>query len=77
MASNKLLVQKHRAKTLEEGLARVEVTLCRGLITQARDLAKQRRCPLWQVVQDALIVATGNAAAGKATQNDTGDKPCD
>lgn len=37
MASNKLLVQKHRAKTLEEGLARVEVTLCRGLITQARD----------------------------------------
>jgi hypothetical protein len=64
MTSNKLLVQKHRAKNAAEGLGRMEVTLGRGLITQARDLAQQRRCPLWQVVQDALLayIPTGNAA---------------
>ena len=70
-------VQKHRAKMLEEGLGRMEVTLGRGLIKQARARATQRRCPLWQVVQDALMIATGTAAAGKAAQIDNGDKPCE
>ena len=58
----KIRVQKHRAKMVEEGLARMEVTLGRGLTTQARALAQQQRIPLWQVVQDALIahLATGN-----------------
>ena len=74
---NTASVQKSRAKMATAGYARMEVTLGRGLLKQARDLAKQRRCPLWQVVQDALIVATGNAAAGKAAQIDNGDKPCD
>jgi hypothetical protein len=32
MTSNKLFVQKHRAKNTEEGLARMEVTLARELV---------------------------------------------
>ena len=59
---NTASVRKCRAKNAEEGLGRMEVTLGRGLIAQARHLARRQRCPLWQVVQDALIayVATGN-----------------
>ena len=39
MTGNKLLVQKHRARAIEEGLGRMQVTLGRGLIQQSRDLA--------------------------------------
>jgi hypothetical protein len=62
MTKQAVLVQKHRANMAEEGNARMEVTLGRGLISQARDLAKQKRCPLWEVVEQALLayVATGN-----------------
>ena len=74
---NTALVEKHRAKMAKAGYARMEVTLGLGLIKLARARATQRRCPLWQVVQDALIVATGTAAAGKAAQIDNGDKPCE
>jgi hypothetical protein len=65
---NNASVQKHRAKMAEEECARMEVTLQRGLIKQARALARQKRCPLWLVVQDALLafVATGNAASSNA-----------
>lgn len=52
---NNASVKKHRAKNSAEGLARMEVTLGRGLIKQARDLALQKRCPLWEVVEEALI----------------------
>ena len=70
MPSSKFLVQKHLAKMHEEGLGRMEVTLGRGLIAQARDLARQRRCPLWQVVEDALIAATGQVIPDNATGNE-------
>lgn len=68
-------VQKSRAKMAEDGYARMEVTLGLGLLKQARALATQRRCPLWQVVQDALIVATGNAASLTVAQPGNGKKP--
>ena len=47
-----------------EECARMEVTIGAGVISQARELARQRRRPLWEVVQDALeaYVATGQAA---------------
>ena len=59
-----LSVQKHRAKMAAEECARMEVTIGAGVISQARELARQRRRPLWEVVQDALeaYVATGQAA---------------
>lgn len=72
MPSSKILVRKHRAKNAEEGLGRMEVTLGRGLITHARDLARQRRCPLWQVVEDALIAATGHGITGNAVEGGGG-----
>jgi hypothetical protein len=59
---NNTSVQKHREKLTTEGCARLEITISRGVIDRARDLAQQKRCPIWQVVQDALIAyfATGN-----------------
>ena len=69
---NTARVQKHRAKNAEEGLGRMEVTLGRGLIAQARDLARQRRCPLWQVVEDALIAATGQVITGHMVEGGNG-----
>ena len=70
MTSSNILVRKHRAKNAEEGLGRMEVTLGRGLIAQARDLARHRRCPLWQVVEDALIsyIAVGHGITGNAIE---------
>lgn len=55
-------VQKHRARMKASGCNRIEVTIGGAPIDQARNLAKRKRCPLWQVVQDALIayLATGN-----------------
>jgi hypothetical protein len=63
-AQNNASVQKHRAKMVEEECARMEVTLHRNLIKQARALALQKRCPLWLVVEEALraYTTTGNAA---------------
>jgi len=67
-------VQKYRAKMDAEGCARLEITIGRLSIDQARELAKRKQCPLWQVVQDALLayVATGNAAAGKTAETGNG-----
>ncbi len=55
-------VQTHRAKMAEEGCARMEVTLGRGLIDQAQEFARQKKWPMWRVVEEALLayVATGN-----------------
>ena len=71
MTGNKLLVQRHRAKMAEEGCARMEVTLSRRFIKQAREFARQRGMPFWYFVEHALVAyapSTGNAAQ-------TGDLP--
>jgi hypothetical protein len=50
-----LSVQKHRAKLAAEKCKRMEVTLQRDLIEQAHELARQKRRPLWELVEVALI----------------------
>lgn len=71
---NSARVRKCRAQMIKDGNARMEVTLCRGLITQARDLARQRRCPLWQVVEDALIAyaTTGHVITSNTVEGGQG-----
>jgi hypothetical protein len=63
-------IQKHRAKMVEEGYARMEVTLGRKFINQAREFARKKRMPFWYFVEQALVAY---AATGNATE--TCDKP--
>lgn len=65
MTKQAVLVQRHRAKIVEEGYSRMEVTLGRKFIGQAREFARQRGMPFWYFVEQALVAyaaATGNAA---------------
>lgn len=66
MTSNKLLVQKHRARMKASGYHRIEVTIGSGMVDQARDLAKRKRWPLWRVVEEAIeaYVMTDHGATG-------------
>ncbi len=73
---NTASVQKSRAKMAKAGYARMEVTLGLGLIKLARDLAKQRRCPLWEIVEQALLAYVAIAAAGTVAQPGNGEKAC-
>jgi len=62
---NNASVKKHRGKNVEEGLARMEVTLSRKFIKQVREFARQRGMPFWYFVEQALVAyaaATSNAA---------------
>lgn len=67
-------VKKHRAKMDAEGCARLEITIGRIAIDQARELAKRKQCPLWQVVQEALMayVKAVNAATSNAAVTGNG-----
>jgi hypothetical protein len=71
---NNANVKKHRDQMVQEGCARMEVTIGGVVIEQARELAKRKQCPLWLVVQEALMayVATGNAATGNAAETGKG-----
>ncbi len=62
MTKQALLVQCHRAKNAHEGYARMEVTLGRKFVTQAREFARARKIPFWYFVQQALLAyaVTGN-----------------
>ena len=73
---NTASVQKSRAKMAKAGYARMEVTLARGLISQARDLAKRKRCALWEIVEQALLAYVAIAAAGTVVQPGNGEKAC-
>ena len=53
--TSSLSVQKHRAKMAAEDCVRVEVTLHRKLIQQARELARRKGRPFWKLVEVALL----------------------
>ncbi|MDR4470199.1 MAG: hypothetical protein MRJ68_18195 [Nitrospira sp.] len=55
MKSSTPLVQKHRAKMTLEGLGRMEVTLSRKFIDQARELARRRKVPFWYFLERAIV----------------------
>jgi hypothetical protein len=60
---NTARVHKHRDKLITEDSARIEVTLQRDLIRQARDLAQQNGHLLSHVVAAALIEYVDGHAA--------------
>ena len=48
-------VQRYRDKITKEGLSRMEITLSRRFINQARAMARQRRMPFWYFVEQAIM----------------------
>ena len=56
-------VQKHRAKLATEDCVRMEVTLQRELIRQARELARRKGRPFWKLVEVALLAYVAGHAA--------------
>ena len=68
---NNARVQKHRAKLATEDCARIEVTLQKDLIRQARDLARQNRRPFWEVIEAALIEYLADHAAVSGNEKKT------
>ena len=67
---NTASVQRHREKNAAEGYARMEVTLGRKFITQAREFARARKIPFWYFVQESLLAYA--AAIGKAPESGSG-----
>jgi len=55
MGNEKLRVQEHRARSAAQGYGRMEVTLSRTLIGQARELARRRKVPFWYFVEQAIV----------------------
>lgn len=75
---NTARIQRYRANIAQEGLTRMEVTLSRTLVGQARELARHRRMPFWYFVERAIVAyatVSGNdsrsgAAIGRTSTDD-------
>lgn len=67
MTSNNLVVRKHRARMAEEGLARMEIALCRTTIKELRKISRRKGWPFWLFVERALIAY---ATSGNGGEND-------
>jgi hypothetical protein len=61
--TTKARVQKHRAKLIEKQCGRLEVWIGLEVIEGVRALAKRKKVPTWEVVEDALKAHVSRHAA--------------
>ncbi len=48
-------VRKHRQRSRVSGNARLEVSVGADVVASVKKMARQRNCPVWKVVQSALV----------------------
>jgi hypothetical protein len=74
MTSNKLLVQRYRAKMKASGYLRMEVTIGSGMIDRAREIARLTGWPLWRVFEEAIdaYVMIDHPTAGNSAETGNG-----
>ncbi len=61
--STKARVKRHRAKLRGKYCQRLEVWIGLTVIENVREVAKRKKVPMWEAVQDALeAYVTGHAA---------------
>jgi hypothetical protein len=61
--TTKARVQKHRAKLIANQCRRLEVCIGLDVIDGVRELAKRKKVPTWEVVEDALKAHVSRHAA--------------